>query len=78
MTSRTKDKLDTLISDGKVQHIYGVIGCCKNYYVQFPNETQSSRKLSNKFPTIYILKQICNPPGLVMTLQPRPKVQGND
>ena len=57
MTARTKDKLDTLISGGKVQHIYGVIGCCKNYYVQFPNETQKylykpdkviSGKLSNK------------------------------
>ena len=60
MTSRTKYPrgiLDTLISEGKVQHIYGVIGCCKNYYVQFPNETQKylykpdkaiSGKLSNK------------------------------
>ena len=57
MTAQTKSKLDTLISEGKVQHIYGVIGCCKNYYVQFPNETQKymytpnkaiSGKLSNK------------------------------
>ena len=39
MTAQVKTKLDTLISEGKVQHIYGVIGCCKNYYVQFPNET---------------------------------------
>ena len=57
MTAQTKIKLDKLISDGEVQHIYGVIGCCKNYYVQFPNETQKymyntskpiSGKLSNK------------------------------
>ena len=57
MTAQIKNKLDTLISEGKVQHIYGVIGCCKNYYVMFPNETQKymyntnkpiSGKLSNK------------------------------
>jgi hypothetical protein len=57
MTAQTKTKLDALISEGKVQHIYGVIGCCKNYFVQFPNETQKymyntskpiSGKLSNK------------------------------
>ena len=57
MTAQVKTKLDKLISEGKVQHIYGVIGCCKNYYVQFPNETQKymyntnkpiSGKLSNK------------------------------
>ena len=57
MTAQTKSKLDTLISEGKVQHISGVIGCCRNYYVQFPNETQKymynpnksiSGKLSNK------------------------------
>ena len=40
MTAQVKTKLDALISEGKVQHIYGVIGCCKNYYVQFQNETQ--------------------------------------
>ena len=59
MTAQVKTKLDTLISEGKVQHIYGVIGCCKNYYVQFPNETPKymyntnkpiSGKLSNKIP----------------------------
>ena len=57
MSAQIKNKLDTLISEGKVQHIYGVIGCCKNYYVMFPNETQKylynpnkpiSGKLSNK------------------------------
>ena len=57
MTAQIKNKLDTLISEGKVQRIYDVIGCCKNYYVMFPNETQKymyntnkpiSRKLSNK------------------------------
>ena len=57
MTAQTKIKLDQLITEGKVQHIFGVIGCCKNYYVVFPNETQKymynpnktiSGKLSNK------------------------------
>ena len=57
MTAQTKSKLDALISEGKVQHIYGVIGCCRNYYVQFPNDTQKylyspntpfSGKLSHK------------------------------
>ncbi len=57
MTAQIKTKLDTLINEGKVQHIYGVIGCCKKYYVQFPNETRKymyntnkpiSGKLSNK------------------------------
>ena len=57
MTVQIKTKLDTLISEGKAQHIYGVIGCCKNYYVTFPNESQKymfntnksiSAKLSNK------------------------------
>ena len=57
MTAQTKSKLDKLISEGEVQHIYWVIGCCKNYYVQFPNDTQKylyspnkpiSGKLSNK------------------------------
>ena len=57
MTAQIKTKLDALISEGRVQHIYGVIGCCKNYFVQFPNETQRymynpnkaiSGKLSNK------------------------------
>ena len=69
MTAQVKTKLDALISEGKVQHIYGVIGCCKNYYVQFPNETQKymyntnkpiSGKLSNKIPNIYILMQTCH------------------
>ena len=48
MTDETKSELDTLISEGKVQHIYGVIGCCKNYYVQFPNETQKYTYNTNK------------------------------
>ena len=48
MTAQVKTKLDTLISEGKVQHIYGVIGCCKNYYVQFPNETQKYMYNTNK------------------------------
>ena len=48
MTAQVKNKLDTLISEGKVQHIYGVIGCCKNYYVQFPNETQKYMYNPNK------------------------------
>ena len=57
MTAQLKTKLDTLRSEGKAQLIYGVIGCCKNYYVMFSNDTQKylynpnkpiSRKLSNK------------------------------
>ena len=57
MTAQLKTKLDTLRSEGKAQLIYGVIGCCKNYYVMFPNENQKylyntnkpiSGKLSNK------------------------------
>ena len=44
----SKLKLEKLISEGKVQHIYGVIGCCKNYYVQFPNETQKYKYNANK------------------------------
>ena len=68
MTAQIKNKLDTLISEGKVQHIYGVIGCCKNYFVMFPNETQKylynpnkpiSGKLSNKFQIMYIQIQTC-------------------
>ena len=40
MTEQTKIKLDALISDGTIQHIHGTVGSCKNYYVQFPNDTQ--------------------------------------
>ena len=32
MAAQTKNKLEALISDGKIQHIYGLVGCCKNLF----------------------------------------------
>ena len=60
MTAQTKSKLDKLISDGEVQHIYGVIGCCKNYYVQFPNDTQKYMYNTNKPISGKLLNKISN------------------
>ena len=66
----SKLELEKLISEGKVQHIYGVIGCCNNYYVQLPNETQKSCTIPTnqfqqnyqiKFQTIHIRMQTCKP-----------------
>ena len=48
MIAPTTSKLDTAISEGKVQQVYGVIGCCRNYYVQFPNETHKYMYNPNK------------------------------
>ena len=56
----SKLKLEKLISEGKVQHIYGVIGCCKNYYVQFPNETPKYKYNANKQISGKLSNQISN------------------
>ena len=77
----SKIKLAELISEGKVKHIYGLIGCCNNYYVTFPNETQKYMYNVNKqfqenyqinFQTIYIQMQTCHQDPT------RPTSPGND
>ena len=79
MTAQTKIILDKLISDGEVQHIHGVFGRCKNYYVQFPNETENTcttptnqfqENYQIKFQTMYIRMQTCHQ---VATLTQHPK-----
>jgi hypothetical protein len=60
MTTQTKSKLDKLISDGEVQHIHGLIGCCKNYFVLFPNDTQKCTYNPNKPITGKLTNKVSN------------------
>ena len=60
MAAQTKRKLDALISDGQIQHIYGLVGCCKNYFVQFPNDTQKYLYNPNKPITAKLINKISN------------------
>ena len=60
-----KDELEKLIACGEVQYNSGIIGCCKNYFVTFPNDSQKykynidkiiSNKLRNKiFSHLYTM-----------------------
>ena len=52
-----KVELEKLITSGEVQYNSGIIGCCKNYFITFPNDNQKykynrdkliSNKLKNK------------------------------
>ena len=60
MAAQTKRKLDALISDGQIQHIYGLVGCCKNYFVQFPNDTQKYTYNPNKPISAKLINKISN------------------
>ena len=60
MTAQTKSKLDELISEGKIQRIFGVIGCCMNYYVLFANETQKHMYNPNKSISGKLSNEISN------------------
>ena len=60
MAAQTKSKLDALISEGQIQHIYGLVGCCKNYFVQFPNDTQKYLYNPNKPITAKLINKISN------------------
>ena len=62
---QAKVELGKLIACNEVQYNSGVIGCCKNYFVTFPNDSQKykyninksiSNKLRNKiFYHLYIM-----------------------
>ena len=43
-----KDELEKLIASGEVQYNSGIIGCCKNYFVTFPNDSQKYKYNINK------------------------------
>ena len=43
-----KDELEKLIACGQVQYNSGIIGCCKNYFVTFPNDSQKYKYNINK------------------------------
>ena len=60
MAAQTKNKLDALISEGHIQHIYGLVGCCKNYFVQFPNDTQKYMYNPNKPISAKLINKISN------------------
>ena len=43
-----KDELEKLITCGSVQYNSSIIGCCKNYFVTFPNDDQKYKYNINK------------------------------
>ena len=43
-----KDELEKLIACGQVQYNRGIIGCCNNYFVTFPNDSQKYKYNINK------------------------------
>ena len=43
-----KVELNKLIACGEVQYNSGVIGCCRNYFVTFPNDDQKYKYNINK------------------------------
>ena len=43
-----KVELNKLIKDNQVQYNSGIIGCCKNYFVTFPNDSQKYKYNINK------------------------------
>ena len=45
---QAKVELEKLIACGQVQYNSGIIGCCKNYFVTFPNDSQKYKYNINK------------------------------
>ena len=43
-----KNELEKLITCGSVQYNSSIIGCCKNYFVTFPNDSQKYKYNINK------------------------------
>ena len=46
--AKAKDELERLIACGEVQYNRGIIGCCNNYFVTFPNDSQKYKYNINK------------------------------
>ena len=36
---KLKEEIDRLIISGEIQYESGLIGCCVNYYLKFPNDS---------------------------------------